>query len=395
MKRTVLALLMISILLFVSFGTGESFENLVVPVSMGEFLGRYPDEEIVNEDGSVTEVYSGITQELLDGFTDFVRDKTARLLKDQKEAASEEEAFVLTGTIKADRLGVALPFEYHYDSGEMKITYPAGTVDERTNTAREQFEKMKSMADAGLYDDAARAYLMIPDSGCYKPAAELAAASEGVQHAIRRSNLKIAGSHVFFGSYEQDNDPDNGPEPIEWIVLDTQEGKSLLISRYALDAGAYHTEYTPVTWETCALRAWLNNDFLNTAFAGEEQQAILKAAVENSPGQGYDEYETDGGNSTQDSVFLLSYEEAWRLFPTDEARRCIPTAYAAGRGVWLSTGNLADGETACAWWLRSPGGLQGCAIRVRGDGCLGSSFADDRDPGVRPVIWVSLSSDVF
>ena len=39
------------------------------------------------------------------------------------------------------------------------------------------------------------------------------------------------GEYVTFGSYEQDDDFDNGPEPIEWMVLDHQDGRTLLLAR--------------------------------------------------------------------------------------------------------------------------------------------------------------------
>ena len=54
---------------------------------------------------------------------------------------------------------------------------------------------------------------------------------------------------VTFGRYEQDGNEENGPEEIEWIVLDVKDGRSLLISRYALDTVPYHTESINITWE--------------------------------------------------------------------------------------------------------------------------------------------------
>ena len=45
----------------------------------------------------------------------------------------------------------------------------------------------------------------------------------------------IVGDYISFGSYEQDNDVTNGKEPIEWLVLDVQEGKAKILSRYALN----------------------------------------------------------------------------------------------------------------------------------------------------------------
>ena len=78
-----------------------------------------------------------------------------------------------------------------------------------------------------------------------------------------------------FGKYEQDNNPDNGPEEIEWIVLEEHDGNLLLLSRYGLDAVPYNDEGAETTWEESTLRSWMNSDFLETAFTPEEQSAIL------------------------------------------------------------------------------------------------------------------------
>ena len=86
-----------------------------------------------------------------------------------------------------------------------------------------------------------------------------------------------------FGKYEQDNNPDNGPEEIEWIVLEEQDGNLLLLSRYGLDAVPYNDGNTETTWEDSTLRSWMNSDFLETAFTPEEQSAILVTAVSNGP----------------------------------------------------------------------------------------------------------------
>ena len=117
------------------------------------------------------------------------------------------------------------------------------------------------------------------------------------------------GGIVTFGRYEQDGNEENGPEEIEWVVLDVQDGKALLLSKYGLEAKPYNTEYTDVTWETCTLRAWLNSDFLNKAFSTEEQSAILTTTVDNSSSQGYNDLISIDGNNTQDKIFLLSYAE--------------------------------------------------------------------------------------
>lgn len=52
----------------------------------------------------------------------------------------------------------------------------------------------------------------------------------------------VVGSSIYFGQYEQDNNSGNGPEPIEWIVLDIQDDRALLISKYGLDIQPYKYE---------------------------------------------------------------------------------------------------------------------------------------------------------
>ena len=206
-----------------------------------------------------------------------------------------------------------------------------------------------------------------------------------------------AGDVVAFGSYEQDNDPANGPEPIEWIVLETADGKALLLSRYALDVRPYHPEAADVTWESCALRSWLNGDFLQTAFNGTERQAILLTEVDNSDAQGSGEYDdVTGGSATSDLVFLLSCHEACDLyFPNEEDRICAATEYALAKGAWTTETDLAEGRPATAWWLRSPGCLQEDALSVFSDGDLDDSGVYSGGTAVRPALWLNLESGLF
>ena len=209
-----------------------------------------------------------------------------------------------------------------------------------------------------------------------------------------------AGDLITFGLYEQDNDLDNGPEPVEWIVLDAQDGKALLLSKYGLDDIPYNTEWINITWEECTLRTWLNSDFLNSAFTAEEQSAILTTEVDNSSAQGYSEWNTSGGNNTQDRVFLLSCAEANRYlsvtfdsYSTNSDNRVAPTAYAIARGSWGSDEyRTEDGLPAGWWWLRSPGQDQNYAARVDYDGSLLISAVNKKDGVVRPAVWISLES---
>ena len=209
---------------------------------------------------------------------------------------------------------------------------------------------------------------------------------------LSREEFEKKGNIVKFGHYEQDNNLDNGMEEIEWIVLNVKEGKSLLISKYGLETKSY----AGVTWETCTLRDWLNNDFLKTAFTEEEQSSILMTTVDNGKNQGYKGYDTSGGNDTHDKLFLLSYHEAFVLyFKSNEARKCAPTSYAEAHGAYMNNKHMVDGRGAGWWWLRSPGNYQYNAMYVSYSGSHSRDSVEYPTGCVRPALWINLESDIF
>ena len=239
----------------------------------------------------------------------------------------------------------------------------------------------------------------------------LAAAAALGEDQVLPQNIAV-GNIITLGHYEQDNNLDNGPEAIEWMVLDVQDGKALLLSKYGLEARPYNTEDTDITWETCTVRAWLNNEFLNEAFSAEEQSAILLTEVDNSEAQGFDwttvgKDRTTGGNNTQDKVFLLSYAEANKYLDVQHGSiegadqnlksRAAPTAYAIKTGAYTNNGEekTADGEPAGWWWLRSPGYHTYSVAYVRDCGCLSSVPVHYGYGVVRPAFWLDLESGIF
>ena len=207
----------------------------------------------------------------------------------------------------------------------------------------------------------------------------------------RINKIKTAnvGDIIVFGAYEQDNDTSNGKEDIEWLVLAKEDNKILVISDKALDCKPYNQSRDYVTWETCSLRKWLNNDFINSAFSDDEKAMIptVTVSADKNP-----EYDTDPGNATQDQVFILSIVEARKYFASSEARMCVPTAYAIFNGLYTSSRYSKDGEGTCLWWLRSPGYNQISAARVNNDGSVDeySYDVDCDDYAVRPAMWISI-----
>lgn len=209
-------------------------------------------------------------------------------------------------------------------------------------------------------------------SGCEKPAAQ--------------KKTTAVGDHIYFGSYPQTADGE--VMPIEWRVLDVQDGSALLISEYLLDCKKYNETDTVVTWETCTLRKWLNDDFYNTAFSADEQKKIVTVSHDNPDNLTYD---VKGGDPTDDCVFCLSPEQANEYFVDDKDRRAEPTAYTKKKGAYVSVSN-GNGW----WWLGMPGGGGDCAVSVSYNGVIheeGRNVSIHLDC-VRPVIMVSLSDQL-
>ena len=117
-----------------------------------------------------------------------------------------------------------------------------------------------------------------------------------------------------------------------------------------------------MTWETCTLRSWLNDDFYNKAFDEDEQKLILTTNVSADKNP---EYDTDPGKATKDKVFLLSASEALEYFSDDSQRICEPTYYAASVGE-----NATPNSAFCKWWLRTPGYNIYLAVTVIDNGAI-------------------------
>ena len=192
------------------------------------------------------------------------------------------------------------------------------------------------------------------------------------------------GSFILFGTYEQDGNISNGKEPIEWRVLAKEDNRILVISQYALDYKRYNTTYSEnLTWETCTLRQWLNNDFLKAAFSNKEQAMIpiVPVSADKNP-----YYSTTPGNTTQDRVFLLSIPEAEEYFPFSWDKQCKPTAHAE------KVGASPNNSDFCNWVLRTPGVSQPCVVFISKKG----DVYEDGQGGnyhffIRPVLWIDIT----
>lgn len=137
---------------------------------------------------------------------------------------------------------------------------------------------------------------------------------------------------------------------------------------------------------------------MNRAFTGSEQSAIKTTTVVTADNPYYG---TEGGNNTQDKVFLLSLDEVMNekygfssyYNDYDEARRRENTVYVARGGI-IGFGTMSNDDSIHWWYLRSPGKNSGSVANVGIFGCVyvyGSDVNSNRT-AVCPALHLNLAS---
>lgn len=201
---------------------------------------------------------------------------------------------------------------------------------------------------------------------------------------------------VYFGNYPQsDTNKDNtvdekdNKEPIRWRVLSVEGNDAFLMADRNLDLQKFDEDgrNDSVTWENCALRTWLNDTFLNKAFAKTEQSAIIKTTV----------YTTGSSLiTTEDNIYLLADDEMKKAYgftgtagTASKTREAKNTEYVKQR---ITANEIEGYEGNGPWWLRSKNNVSDlCADYVDYQGkIVYDTFISDF--GVRPVLHLDLSS---
>ncbi len=152
-------------------------------------------------------------------------------------------------------------------------------------------------------------------------------------------------------------------EPINWKILESNDGEYKLVSSVILDAHCYYSSKDSRTidgktiysnnYKHSDIRAWLNGDFYNTAFSLGNSY-IQTTEVDNSAATTVDSTNEYICENTYDKVYLLSYQDYKNAtyFADEEARKCKVTDYAKANGCYVSTSWYS---TDCGLYLtRSP-----------------------------------------
>lgn len=186
------------------------------------------------------------------------------------------------------------------DNGDWQAAIDAyaaaeGFGDSQSGIAECRYRMADSLRQSGMYE---QAYDLYTDILSYKDVRQILSADENLSGIglSRLSASMTSGNIVKLGLYDQDGNAENGPEEIEWIVLDVSGDDALLLSRNVLasmmfDSPPFHD------WEGSRCREWLNRHFYYDAFAAAERARIKTV---------------DTPEGSRDRVFLLSCEEAER-----------------------------------------------------------------------------------
>ena len=160
------------------------------------------------------------------------------------------------------------------------------------------------------------------------------------------------GSNVTFGHYWIKNGPEKDaetdPEPLTWRVLEMDESSMLLMSAKVIEIYPYSDTEDDVTWETSAVRKWLNGEFLSKAFTAAEMACIEVSDVPATINSNYTS--TPQGNDTKDRVYLLSSSEAARYEMTKIKK--LPTVTARIR---IEKADLVSVNKTAFFWTRTMG----------------------------------------
>jgi hypothetical protein len=240
---------------------------------------------------------------------------------------------------------------------------------------------------------------------------------------------------VTFGEYAQSDITGATKDPLDWYLLDMQNGNALLTTKEGIEPVQFNLYGNGNVYNDSNLEKWLNSTggtsvspsgnnagFLTTAFDSTEQAKIV--AVSNttdnvipvvSDGTTWIYNYTPNPISpvpTGDKVFALSGAEVWKYFgpyvtPTDASITTLPpnpedltngytsaTPYAIAMGANINTTVGSYMYNTTRYWTRSAGGDSMYAVFVSVGGYLNWKIdigTTSTPVCARPALWVTLS----
>ena len=155
-------------------------------------------------------------------------------------------------------------------------------------------------------------------------------------------------------------------EPIRWKVLALSTEAAILQTEMNLDMEVFNVG-TDNNYKDSQVRAWLNNSFYDTVFAGRYQYLIEEVEI------------TEEDNIFSDNVWLLSIDEKRQYY--NGGTRKYNTAYSKCMGIF-------DNNGRCGWWTRTTNG----SAETWHIGYAGDEYSLNKNlgTGVAPVIKIII-----
>lgn len=202
--------------------------------------------------------------------------------------------------------------------------------------------------------------------------------------------IEYGGGAIYYGSYEQDADKDNGKEDIEWVPVMALQGPDggkagvVLLSKYILDVQPYNDPNTNTTyadWSKSYLAAWIEQEFVKESFTEEELEHIGTV--------------TNDGVTTHACLFN---ETQHSRYMDKELYVAEPTEYAK-----LMATIYENDVDASSWWMASEQSVINDYVMtkkwIEADGMVSIDTPYTRPAktytyrGFRPVIIVMLETE--
>lgn len=167
---------------------------------------------------------------------------------------------------------------------------------------------------------------------------------------LELKNIKNSeiGDSVLYGQYK-------------WLIVDKKGSKFLMVKSEPVSGYPYNDRDVDVTWEESTIRTFLNSYFMDVAFYPEMKETFVDTKITVADNE---KYNTKGGKSTTDKIFLLNANQA-------EKYKSMLSNF------------LRD------WWLIGPGGNQNTAQFVSYGNVMDYGYCVNTTKiNIRPAFWL-------
>ena len=187
---------------------------------------------------------------------------------------------------------------------------------------------------------------------------------EGIKMKEEKVTTMVKGNIITFGIYE-------------WLVLEVQNDRALLLNKYVICEKPYHEKRTDITWEKCSLRAFLNEEFYSS-FNASDKARIIEVTNENVKYR----YEIQNKEEdTKDLIFLLSI---------DDVLKYLSENLQLAKRLSHSKRYINRQQCQANWWTRSIDYDDNYARVMYNLLDMATNYPVDCVIGVRPALWLKL-----